>query len=410
MRNIYYISNTHDECNPNNKRSKFTTFLQPSTLDYLPDGDLECAVKSITLDATRDFTQSHTYQCLGLQSNLIKTDSISSGKWDKLLCWTHLEKKQTHLYTEFKNPTFFPTTRELLSRASFEFIDLDTNKPPSFTQQGNSTLIQVVVKQQAKRMKHPFQIHLDSSCKISKEYFPTNTNMEFSIQLPKRLVFEKNWCVALKSISFGNSIHNVTNCWVKITRGEQIIEKKIEDGHYSTIKKFVDELNKKLDGMLAFSVAKDPYEGYLFINSLVQVDKIEFSDNLRKLLKLSATIKTAANSKWNTKQTVALKNFRTGGKITLSELLPTHFLVCCNFVENSIYGDKQMPVLKYQPITKADGTILNFDFLYSDYLQMKMKSFDSIKIQIVDSTGLPLKCSSNIPTRLQLLFVNTNTA
>ena len=105
-------------------------------------------------------------------------------------------------YTEFKNPTFFPTTRQLLSRASFEFIDLDTNTLPSFNQQGKSTVIQIVVKRQAKRMKHPFQIHLDSSCKISKEFFPTNNNMEFTVQLPKRLVFKKNWSVTLKSISF----------------------------------------------------------------------------------------------------------------------------------------------------------------------------------------------------------------
>ena len=178
MRNIYYISNTNDECNPNNTTSKFTTVLEPSTLDYLPDGDLECAVKSITLDTTRE---SQKYQCLGLKSNLIKTESISSGNWDKLLCWVHLEK--THVYTEFTNPTFFSTTRQLLSRASFEFVDLDTNTLPSFTHQGRSTVIHIVVKQQAKRMKHPFQIHLDSSCQISKEYFPTNTNMEFTKEI-----------------------------------------------------------------------------------------------------------------------------------------------------------------------------------------------------------------------------------
>ena len=392
MRNIYYISNTSDECNPNNTGAKFTTFLQPSTLDYLPDGDLECAVKSITLDTTRE---SQKYQCLGLKSNLIKTESISSGNWDKLLCWIHLEKKQTHLYTEFTNPTFFPTTRQLLSRALFEFVDLDTNSLPSFTHQGRSTVIHIVVKQQAERMKHPFQIHLDSSCKISKEYFPTNTNMEFTVQLPKRLVFKKNWSVALKSISFGNSINNVTDCWVKITRGGQIIEKKITDGYYSTTKILVDELNKSLAGLLTFSMGVDQFEGYLFANSHLQDVNIKFSDNLGKLLKLPKISKT-------------FQNVRTTGVINLNELVPQHFLVCCDFVENSIYGDNQMPILKYQPISKSDGTILSYDFLYSDYLQMKMKTFDSIKIQILDSSGATLKCSSNIPTRLQLLFVNTN--
>ena len=397
MRNIYYISNIKDNYHPNNTRSKFTTVLQPSTLEYLPHGELECAVKSITLDTTRDYTESHKYQCLGLKSNLIKTDSISSGRWDKLLCWIHLEKKQKHLYKEFNNPTFFPTTKQLLSRASFEFIDLETNNSPSFTKEGDSTFIQVIVKQQAQRMKHPFQIHLDSSCKISKEYYPTNTSVDFTVQLPKRLEFRKNWSVTLKTISFGNSIHNVMDCWVKVTRGEQTVERKITDGYYSSVKKLVDELNKKLEGLLSFSIAANQLEGYLFVNTLLPVDNIRLSDNLAKLLKLPKTNKT-------------LNHVRTSGVIDLSELVPKHFLVCCDFVENSIYGDNQIPILKFLPIYKEDGTVLNYDLMYSDYLQMKMKTFDSIRIKILDGSGLPLKSSSNIPTRLQLVFVNTNSA
>ena len=397
MRNIYYISNINDDCHPNNTRTEFTTVLQPSTLEYLPLGDLECAVKSVTINTTRDHTQPHKYQCLGLKSNLIKSESISSGKWDRLFCSIHLEKKQTHLHKEFTNPTFFPTTRQLLSRASFEFIDLDTNTPPSFTKGGDSTLIQVIVKQQAKRMKHPFQIHLDSSCKISKEYFPTNTYMDFTVQLPKRLEFRKNWSVTLKSISLGNSIHNVIDCWVKITRGEQIIEKKIADGYYSSSKKLVDELNKKLDGLLSFSMGVDQFEGYLFINSHLPNVNIKFSDNLGKLLKVPKLSKTS-------------NSVRTTGVINLNELVPNHFLVCCNFVENSIYGEKQLPILKFLPMKRAEGAVLNYDFLYSDYVQMNKNDFDCIRIQILDSSGLPLKSNSNAPTRLQLVFVNTNSA
>ena len=241
MSNIYYISNTNDNYHPNNTKSKFKIDLHPSSLDYLPDGDLECAVKSIT--ATRD--DNTKYQCLGLKSNIIKD-------WEKLFCLVHLEKnRNSHFYTEFKNPTFFPTTRQLLSKASFEFIDLDSNTQPSFTQ--HSTVIQVVVKQQTKRMKHPFQIHLDSSCKISKEYFPSNTNMEFTVQLPKRLDFKKNWSVALKSISFSNNIFNVTDCWLKI-EGDKSGIRKIEDGYYPTIETLKKELDDKLKKIFNFFI------------------------------------------------------------------------------------------------------------------------------------------------------------
>ena len=383
MSNIYYISNTNDNYHPNNTKSKFKIDLHPSSLDYLPDGDLECAVKSIT--ATRD--DNTKYQCLGLKSNIIKD-------WEKLLCLVHLEKnRNSHFYTEFENPTFFPTTRQLLSKASFEFIDLDSNTQPSFTQ--HSTVIQVVVKQQTKRMKHPFQIHLDSSCKISKEYFPSNTNMEFTVQLPKRLDFKKNWSVALKSISFSNNIFNVTDCWLKI-EGDKSGIIKIEDGYYPTIETLKKELDDKLETIFNFFIDKKT-GNFLFLTLKIPRAIVKLSDNFRKLLNLPTD--KIDNS------------IRKTGNININELLPQHFLVCCDFVENSIYGDKPIPVLKYQPIPKVDGsTVLNFDFLYSDFLQMKKKTFDSIKIQILDDNRKPLQCKNDIPTRIQLLFVNTNSA
>ena len=386
MKNIYYVSDNHDEYHPENSSTKFTTSIHPSRLEYLPQGDLEFAVKSITTVGSRN-----KYQCLALKSTLASSESISSGKWDNILCLFHLEKDQ--IYTEFNNPTFYPTSKHLLSKATFELIDLET-KQQQHQEEERPTVIHIIVKQQPRRMKHPFQIHLDSSCPISKLYFPQNNNMEFTIRLPKRLEFKKNWSVALKSINFPNHFYNVKDCFVVIRRGDYVIEQRIADGYYSSTEHFVDELNKTLDGISAFTMGVDQYEGYVFLNLLIQNTRVSFNRNLGNLLKLPAKMNTTS--------------VRSTGVINLNENVPKHVIVSCNIVENSIVGDKQLPVIKV--LTLSEEKVLNFDFTYNDYLQMNLKDFESINIKLMDINGLPLQFDNSIPTRLQMVFINTNSA
>ena len=396
------MSHSYDKTFPNNTRFKFSTSLDSSTLDYLPSGEIECAVKSITIDCSRDFRSSHLYQCFGLKSNLIQQESLSSGKYEKILCLLHVEKYQKILHTDFQNPTFFITSKELISKASFELVDIIKDKS-TLKLEGKPTIIHIVVKQQHNRMKPPFQINLDSSCKISKEYFPSNTNMNFTVQLPKRLQFSKQWSVALKYLSYTNSIVNVFDCWIRVTTREGIIIiQRIKDDHYSSTKDLFKEITKEFTG---------PLKPYLSISSLDDsrikivkqgdnVDTVEFSNNLRRILKLS---NHAFSSETDT-STVSIDS------IDMYELVPQHVVVCCNIVQNSLLGIQQLPVLKFTTLPKVSGSIINHEFLFTDYLHLKLKDFQSITIQLMDTEGNPLRCKSNIPTRLQLLFVNTNSS
>ena len=64
-------------------------------------------------------------------------------------------------------------------------------------------------------MKKPFNIFLDSSCPKSKKLYPKNNNMEFTIDLPERMDFRRNWHVALKSLFIPNKFVTFDDCYVK---------------------------------------------------------------------------------------------------------------------------------------------------------------------------------------------------
>ena len=121
---------------------------------------------------------------------------------------------------EIKSPSFFATTIEKLADAKFELIDIDTNLPANFTL-GTPTHIQVISKSSL-TMSQRFNIFLDSSDTYSKRFYPSNTAHDFTVRLPERLEFSKDWEVALKHIFIGNDLFNIykDRCWVefRITR------------------------------------------------------------------------------------------------------------------------------------------------------------------------------------------------
>ena len=114
----------------------------------------------------------------------------------------------------FKKPSFFNTRKELLSRAWFQIIDLNTNLPLNFSV-GSPTYIQAVIKEKVSKMKKSFNIFLDSSCPKLNTLYPKNNSMEFTIELPERLSFNRNWQVTLKSLFIPNKNLHLNDCYVK---------------------------------------------------------------------------------------------------------------------------------------------------------------------------------------------------
>ena len=83
----------------------------------------------------------------------------------------------------FKNPTFFPTKKELLSNAKFTIINLKSGNQPKWDE-GSPTFIHLIIR---KRMSKTFNIFVESNDVKSMEKFKENSNMEFTIVYQKVL-------------------------------------------------------------------------------------------------------------------------------------------------------------------------------------------------------------------------------
>ena len=150
----------------------------------------------------------------GIRSNISEA-TINGAHYDTIVAVFQDRGKRDVLNIEFQNPPFFKTRKELLSHAQFNIFDLDSSKHNQTPSIGSPTYIHTIVRAAPKRMKRPFTIFLDSSCPISKQLYPENTNTDFIIELPERLKFRQNWTVTLKTLFLSNKIQNIEDCHVQ---------------------------------------------------------------------------------------------------------------------------------------------------------------------------------------------------
>ena len=381
----------HQDLYPDNSRSKFSTYINQNCLEYIPSGRIEAAIKNITFDNGRKIPMK-SHEFLGIKSN-ISESIISSGQWNNLLYTFNVENHSSIVNIDIKNPTFFSTTIEKLARAKFEIVDLDTNCSPEFAT-GTPTFLTVTVKQQPDRMKEPFHMLLDSSCTISKAFFPTNSNADFTIKLPRRLEFKRDWIVALKSISFTNSLYNVYDCFITIENDEGKIHVNLDDGIYKSMDDLVKQMRTKLAQHFSFLKRKSD----ILISRKSKLKSVVFSKNLAKILKIPSDY---TENHFAKKSMLFLK-------FDFTALIPQHFIICCDMVEHSILGGQQVQVLKLVSKKENKKKYFEYESYNNDYVKLGLKEFEKIRIKIMTVAGDVLKCDPTLQTRLQLLFVNTN--
>ena len=261
-------------------------------------------------------------------------------------------------------------------------------------------------------MKAPFHILLDSSCETSKSRFTNNGNMDFVIQLPKRMEFERDWMLCLKSIHLTNEFTTIYDCWI-IVDGEKIV---LEDGFIPTQFGLLLKLNKIFKGKLNFTLRSDGMkirtDPRLWRRRKMKRKSgeteeeeinVEISRNLQHILGIRYDVSNIIKMKRDTE----IKSFY---KPNIYALTPSHFIVCCDLVESSLLGGQSVQILKYFPLDKTRNLqkMIDIGFNNNDYVKLENKKFDRIHVRILSITGEPVKCNENIPTRMQLLFLNTN--
>ena len=400
---IIYASDAYTSLFPQNSRFRFETFTNPMDLSYIASGDIEVTIQTITFD-NLDFAG----QTLALRTNLIP-DSICSYGWDKIACIFTIPDDGNTQFT-FQSPIFFPTTQALLSTAVFEIVNvniapnINTNfisEPPSMKQvTPNATKIHVLVRNREERMKEPFQVILDSSCSTSKKLFPSNTNTNFTVQLPQRMEFQKDWVVCLKSIHMSNEFKRGCTIRAIVTTEDGPSELKIDlDESISTIEDLVKAINDKIGGIVHFAIE----EGGLV--TIKFGDKCEENYTIR--LEMSRNLMHILGFQEQSVIFTDKKRMLTSTHMPNIDAVHQCIFVCCNIVEPSVTCGQMHQVLQFFCTPNKVGKTIYHEFQSNLPLKLDQKQFDRIQIQIRDTDGEILECKEeNVPTHVQLVFEN----
>ena len=402
---IIYASDAYTSLFPQNSRFRFETFTNPMDLSYIASGDIEVTIQTITFD-NLDFAG----QTLALRTNLIP-DSICSYGWDKIACIFTIPDDGNTQFT-FQSPIFFPTTQALLSTAVFEIVNvniapnINTNfisEPPSMKQvTPNATKIHVLVRNREERMKEPFQVILDSSCSTSKKLFPSNTNTNFTVQLPQRMEFQKDWVVCLKSIHMSNEFKRGCTIRAIVTTEDGASVQKIDlDESISTIQGLLDAINDGIGSIAHFAIE----EGGLL--TIKFGDKCEENYTIR--LEMSRNLMRILGFQQQSVIFTDKKRMLTSTHMPNIDAVHQCIFVCCNIVEPSVTCGQMHQVLQFFCTPNKVGRTIYYEFPNNIPVKLDRKQFDRIQIQIRDGNGRILECTEgNVGTRLQLSFVNLN--
>ena len=345
-----------------------------------------------------------------IRSNISET-TISSAHYDTIVGVFQDHGKHDVLNIEFQNPPFFKTRKELLSHAQFNIFDLDSSKNNQTPSIGSPTYIHTIVQAAPKRMKRPFTIFLDSSCPISKQLYPENTNTDFIIELPERLNFRQYWTVTLKTLFLSNKIQNIEDCHVqyrKINPIDYVVREKaftLKNGNYGTLASFIHEIAEE------FKRTSMPFSISEVENGRVKIKmKGRLKNGYKSELRLSKYLASILGFTSSPKQYQTLRFDQNPEYIAphnpnLFLVYPKNLIVGCNIVDDTIFGGQNVKLLRL--ITNSDNLesdILTFQFHQDEKVMLGIREFKSIHISIMDVTGSPVKSESNFPSRLQLMF------
>ena len=368
------------------------------------------------------------HNVLALRSDVID-HSFSSANFDQLFTVFNVENLPNDVVDiQFKNPIFYRTSKEKISRASFQFIDLETGESPYFGL-GVPTFIHCVVKPASTKMQKPFSILLDSSCPISKKFYPKNNNMEFTINLPETLQLYGKWEMTLKSLFVPSKMYNILeDKFFFIFKSKKHNTKiMIDEGHY-TMEGLID--------IIQFHFDKEEMPLKIYLNKKKNNGKVEVKFNLKgkthtkkanelffspHLAKVLGYNQDLFVSNWNPEYydyedeyghllrfhfvTDKIKQAPYAPNINL--LLPRYLIILTSIVKNTIFGGQHVKLLHLVVNNSNDKSdIMSLDFLHNEYVSVEPQEIKSIDMKIVDVAGETIKCEPILPTRMQLLFVN----
>ena len=224
------------------------------------------------------------------------------------------------------------------------------------------------------------QAILDSSCSTSKKLFPSNTNTNFTVQLPQRMEFQRDSTICLKSIHMSNEFKRGCTIRAIVTTEDGPSELKIDlDESISTIEDLVKAINDKIGGIVHFAIE----EGGLV--TIKFGDKCEENYTIR--LEMSRNLMHILGFQQQSVIFTDKKRMLTSTHMPNIDAVHQCIFVCCNIVEPSVTCGQMHQVLQFFCTPNKVGKTIYHEFQSNLPLKLDQKQFDRIQIQIRDTDG-----------------------
>ena len=431
MRNICFVSDSYNDLFPSNTSTQFHSSVQLSLLEYLTpfSENIEFCIKTISFYLEDPLPKAGVF---GLRSSLARDSIIRGSSRDSIVTLFTIERTNnpTEVKISINNKIFLLTTKQRISEAYFEIINLETNRiiPSSNIR---SSVIEVFVKSsRLNRMRPPFTMLLQSNDVKSKETYPENTNMKFSIVLVERMEFSLNWTVVLKGLSMTSGIFNVQDdtfsvSFVDYTHQDDsplsglsrssnetpFIFKSftLPPGLYSTEEEMFSPLNEwmkreniKLN--FIFSVNRKRVQ-------LMRTDKVQYAPNRRVELKLSRNLSIALgfyNREAFLFDVTARGSYLCPSAGNLNIGTPTNIILKCDIIATTAVGNRKVKMLRH--ITNFNNqfkkSIMNFQYRDPDPCEIEIKTFSKISFEFCTIEDKPILALNDQASYLHMLFVN----
>ena len=408
--NICFISNAYKHLFPLNTSTKFRSSIDLSRLDYLSTHteNLEFCIKSISFFLDTPITTAAHF---GVRTSLCLNPIVRGSYYDNIVCMFTIERtlNPTQVIITLNNSIFHSTTKNLISQAQFEILNLETNTIVS-SSSIKETIIEVSVRSTSfDRMKQPFPMLLHSDDNNSLVTYPNNTNMKFTINLPARKELgEENWSVVLKGLTMTSSLANVQDdsFFVTVREGMNAVTKKfvLPTGFYSNKTEMFQPINEWL--------TNENIKIVLYLrnrNNRVVIISDNALSNRYTSLTFSPLLSLAFGFDANfTFVPIITQNVTAQSVGNLNIGIPSNIILKCDLIANTTVGIRKVKMLRHITnfTSQLNNSIINFQFKDLDPCMLEIRSFSKIQFEFCSIDEKPLLARNDHPSFIHILFVN----
>lgn len=221
---------------------------------------------------------------------------------------------------------------------------------------------------------------------------PWNKPHTFSVQLPHKIVLNKNWTVGLAELQFPYNFFNVSmneNTFT-YTNGTYSTTRSIREGYYKSVSAILNEVVKQTRDL----------GNWLQLDSVTNRARVLLTDEITSAHPHSED-KTNKQREFKFHGNLALQlGFPPDTDILLYDLspyvgnvffgVPDQMFVYCDIIEPQLIGYQAAQVMKIVNTTEKEvnfGTSCYYGFEKVHYVPVLKKEFDKIEIDIRDITG-----------------------